>query len=387
MPTGTNRWPRSTANCPAMPEKATSACSAPRSGWHSTRAAPACSAAWPACTWKPASGPAPRTTCTAPSPRAPAPRPGNCWATSSPTTTTRAPPSPTPTRCAPAAARPCWPWTAAACANRSPTAPSPNSATNTASRSSRDKAHTRQHRGQSKGSESRLCPFTLTPVFEGRVSGGGSAFEDGGDAHAAGCADADEGAAAALFLQQLGSGGNDAGASGGEGVAEGQGAAHHVEPGAIDAAQRRLQAQLVPAELRILPGLERAQHLRREGLVDLVEIEVLQRQVVALEQLRHRPAGRHQQALAVHEVHRRHLRIHEVGLHFQAMRRRPFLAGQQRRRGAVGERGGIAGRQRALAGRAVEGGLERRQLLQGGVRAQDVVALDATERHHQIAVE
>src|SRR5690606_3417505 len=48
MPTGTNRWPRSTANCRAMPAKATSACSAPRSGWHSTRAAPACSAAWPA---------------------------------------------------------------------------------------------------------------------------------------------------------------------------------------------------------------------------------------------------------------------------------------------------------------------------------------------------
>ena len=53
-------------------------------------------------------------------------------------------------------------------------------------------------------------------------------------------------------------------------------AALDVELRAVDGAQRRGETEPVAAELRRLPGFQRAQHLRREGLVDLVEVEVLQ---------------------------------------------------------------------------------------------------------------
>ena len=49
------------------------------------------------------------------------------------------------------------------------------------------------------------------------------------------------------------------------------------------------------AEALLLPGGERGQHLGRERLVDLVEVEVLQRQPGALEQPRDGVDGRHQQ--------------------------------------------------------------------------------------------
>src|SRR5690606_20675920 len=185
---------------------------------------------------------------------------------SSPTTTTHARPSPTPTPCASPAASRCWPWRAVACASRSPTAPLPNSATNTASRSCRGNAGIRQHRGQIKGSDQRVRSKGRNKGSD-QAWGGGSAFEDGGDAHAAGGADADQGAAAALFLQQLGGGGDDAGAGGGEGMAEGERTADDVELLPVDRSQRRVEAEFFLAEDRILPGLERAQHLRREGLV------------------------------------------------------------------------------------------------------------------------
>src|SRR5690606_30448726 len=70
-----------------------------------------------------------------------------------------------------------------------------------------------------------------------------------------------------------------------------------------------------------------------------------------------------------------------------AVRARPFLAGEQARGGAVGERGGVAGGQRAAARRPVEGGLERGQLVDGGVGTQDVVARNATEADHQVVEE
>ncbi len=54
------------------------------------------------------------------------------------------------------------------------------------------------------------------------------------------------------------------------------------------AAQRRVAVQAVAAVLRRFPGLQRAQHLRGEGLVDLVEVEVLQRQVRILQHRRDR---------------------------------------------------------------------------------------------------
>ena len=50
----------------------------------------------------------------------------------------------------------------------------------------------------------------------------------------------------------------------------------HVELGTVDRAERRIAAEEHLAVVRVLPGLQRRQHLRGERLVDLVEVEVLQ---------------------------------------------------------------------------------------------------------------
>ncbi len=50
---------------------------------------------------------------------------------------------------------------------------------------------------------------------------------------------------------------------------------------AVDRAERRVEAQPLLAEDRVLPRLERREHLRGERLVDLVEVEVLQRPALA----------------------------------------------------------------------------------------------------------
>ncbi len=87
------------------------------------------------------------------------------------------------------------------------------------------------------------------------------------------------------------------------------------------------------------------------------------------------------------EIHRRHLRVLQVGQRGVAVRGGPVVAGQQHRGGTVGQRRGIGGGQRAAPGHLVEGRLQRGQLLQRGIRAQDVVAVHAAERHHQILEE
>src|ERR1044072_1906109 len=46
-----------------------------------------------------------------------------------------------------------------------------------------------------------------------------------------------------------------------------------------------------------LPGLQRAEHLRGEGLVDLVDVEVLELEPGALEHARHRIRRCHEHAL------------------------------------------------------------------------------------------
>ncbi len=51
-----------------------------------------------------------------------------------------------------------------------------------------------------------------------------------------------------------------------------------VELVAVDRAERLVEAEPLLAEDRVLPGGERAEHLRRERLVDLVEVEVLKLQ-------------------------------------------------------------------------------------------------------------
>jgi hypothetical protein len=176
-------------------------------------------------------------------------------------------------------------------------------------------------------------------------------------------------------------------AGGGERMAGGQRRAQQVDLVRVDAAQRCVQAQAVAAVILALPRTQGAQHLRGEGFVDLVDVEVLQGQAIALEHLRHGHGRRHQQAFAMHEVHRRDVRVAQVGLRLMAVRARPLFAGQQHRSGTVGQRGGVGGGQRAAAGDLVERRLQRGQLFQRGIRAQDVVTLDATERCDQVVEE
>ena len=71
--------------------------------------------------------------------------------------------------------------------------------------------------------------------------------------------------------------GDDPAAGGGERVARRQRGAVDVELGPVDRAERRVEAEPLLAEDRVLPRLQGGQHLRGERLVDLVEVEVLQR--------------------------------------------------------------------------------------------------------------
>ena len=68
--------------------------------------------------------------------------------------------------------------------------------------------------------------------------------------------------------------------------------ARSMEPSGSSRPEMRL------AVVRVLPGLQRRQHLRGERLVDLVEVEVLQLEPGALEHARDRDRRRHQQPLA-----------------------------------------------------------------------------------------
>ena len=132
-----------------------------------------------------------------------------------------------------------------------------------------------------------------------------------------------------------------------------------------------------------LPRLQRREHLRGERLVDLVEVEVLQRQAGALEQPRDGVHGRHQQPLvAVDVVDRRGLGVREVGEHRQVALGRPLVAGEQHQRGAVGQRRRVARRHRVAEHR-----LELRELVGARVRPQVLVALEAEVRRHEVVEE
>src|SRR6478735_3755452 len=244
-------------------------------------------------------------------------------------------------------------------------------------------------------------PERRTP---GAVSGSGSpapdptgptatsALQDGDDALPAGGADRDQRPAPrtgglSLLREQLGRDGDDPPAGRGEGVRGRRRRTVEVEPPAVDRAERCREAEPLLAEHRVLPRRERGQHLRGERLVDLVVVEVLEREPVALQHPRDGVRRRHQQALvAVDVVDRCGLRVDEVGEHRQPPLLRPLVAGQQHRRGAIGKRGAVArGHRRgcALAEDRLEGG----ELLDRGVRAQVVVALDAAERGDEVVVE
>src|SRR3546814_1715318 len=76
------------------------------------------------------------------------------------------------------------------------------------------------------------------------------------------------------LLQFLRGGGDDARAGRRERVAGRQRRTIDVELRRIDLPQRRIEAEAGPAVILALPGTQRAQHLRGEGFVDLVQVEV-----------------------------------------------------------------------------------------------------------------
>ena len=160
------------------------------------------------------------------------------------------------------------------------------------------------------------------------------------------------------------------------GVGGGERAAVDVQAGAVDRAERGLPPQLVLAERRVLPGGEGAEHLGREGLVDLVVVEVLEGEAGAVEHPRHRVGRCHQQAFAlVDVVDGGGLGLGEVGEDRQVVRLRPLLAGEEHRGGAVGERGRIGRRHRPLG--AAEDRFQLGELLRAGVGTQVAVAVEA----------
>src|SRR5690606_40341901 len=106
----------------------------------------------------------------------------------------------------------------------------------------------------------------------------GSALEDRRDALAARGADGDQAAAGALLLEELREGRHEASARGREGMPRRERAAVDVELRAVDRAERRVKAEALLAEGRVLPRLEGREDLGGEGLVDLVEVEVRERE-------------------------------------------------------------------------------------------------------------
>src|SRR3954447_25839516 len=235
--------------------------------------------------------------------------------------------------------------------------------------------------------ELTTCPY----VSAGMLSDSSSVLgllEHGDDALAARRADAHDAAPAAALVQRLGEAADDAPARGGERVAGGEGAAVDVELVDIDLAERLVAAEALAAEHRVGPRLERAEHLRGERLVDLVEVELRQAQPGAREHPRHRVHRRHQQTLAAGDVvDRGGPGLGDVGEARQVTLVRPLLAREQHGRRPVAERRRVARRHGPVAVARPEHGLELRELLRRRVRAQVLVALEAEVWLDEVVVE
>ena len=147
------------------------------------------------------------------------------------------------------------------------------------------------------------------------------------------------------------------------------------------------QPELLAAKSGIVPGLERAQYLAREGLVYFVEVEIREVEIRVLQHARHRECGRHQQAFLLrHVVDGGNLAVAEIRKHGQVALARPLFGGEQHGRGAVRHRRRVARGERAGA-RPVEDGLELCELLETRIGANVVVPRESQIVHHQILVE
>ena len=127
--------------------------------------------------------------------------------------------------------------------------------------------------------------------------------------------------------------------------------------------------------------------------MNLVEVEVLQGEVVALQQARDGVGRCHEQAVrAVDEVDSGGLGVYEECTRLEVVLGGPLLGAEEGDRGAVGQWRGIARRHGGLGAvllrvALAEDRLELGQGLQGGVRAQVGIAVDAEEAGGQVGEE
>ena len=160
--------------------------------------------------------------------------------------------------------------------------------------------------------------------------------------------------------------------------------ARSIAPSARAALERR--AAIVVG----LPCRERAQNLRGEGFVNLVDVEVLQRDAGAIEHRRHGVGRRHQQALRrtvdAGEIDRRDRPVRQIRLHREPARLGPRVGREQHAGRAVGQRRAVARGERAR-GAPVVHRLQRRELV-GVVSARTLLSRSRPrERHDQVVIE
>src|SRR5882757_6075012 len=239
-----------------------------------------------------------------------------------------------------------------------------------------------------RSSRGSLSFINLPTVWTQRItrSSTPSTLENGRDTHAARGADRDQSALGPIFIENLGERGDDAGAGRGEGMADRKTASLHVEFGPIDGTERTRQSQLIAAENRIGPGLEGAEHLSGESLVDLVEIEVLQRKLRVAQHPGYGIGRRHEQALLLVDViHGGHGAVTQISQHRQVALARPDLRREQYRRRTIRHGGRIA-RSQGPGSRGIEYRLELGELFQSRVAANVVVLSHAQIVTHQLLV-
>ena len=138
-------------------------------------------------------------------------------------------------------------------------------------------------------------------------------------------------------------------------MADGDARAPGIELGAVDRPERGIAAEAIAAVVLRIPGLERAEDLGGESFVDLVEVEVLEREPRAIKHARHRVRRRHQHALLrpAHpdEIDRRGFGVGEIRKRLEVAALRPAFGSEQNACGTIRERRAVARGERAGGGR------------------------------------
>ena len=117
-------------------------------------------------------------------------------------------------------------------------------------------------------------------------------------------------------------------------MAQCDGAAIDVEFAHIQLAERAVRTEFVAAVGIVLPRLDAAQHLRGEGFVDFPGVQVVQREVVALQDRRR---GVHGAQAHLRRVEAGPLRVVDDADGRKAMALHRLFGGQQHPGAAVGD--------------------------------------------------